>query len=382
MLYSSIMFMQSLITCKVVLLVTLAVWVSLEYCGSSSLDFSCAKVMANIGDGARGGGNGPARGVFETEGDEGKYIVYLQEQLALANEKSEKTDKFMEEILHRFDRMQLANTRPTEPVLDFTPRKVGQPPNLTPQVATEAHLPHGDLSLPRPWGRGELLQGASLSSTNAPAEVLGAPLTQVLADLTDAINPVPKDYKKGILLRPEYYVHHKLQCKPLKSIDHSKMTCKDLMFGMSQVLQYIVGEGGDIRGYINHMAFVTRQAQLDCFSDSALVSYDRDVIDRVIRGDLSSFVAGDPISVACNFHAGNIQQTKRDQSKRGRGGFFKPRVNRLDTADSADRDQTPFPQDLCYNFNYRKCYSAACQKLHLCRICRGKHRGLGCQERA
>ena len=73
------------------------------------------------------------------------------------------------------------------------------------------------------------------------------------------------------------------------------------MFGMSQVLQYVIQEGGDILGYIDHMSFVARQAQLECFLDSALVSYNRDVIDRVVRGDLQLFVAGDPISVACNF---------------------------------------------------------------------------------
>ena len=70
-----------------------------------------------------------------------------------------------------------------------------------------------------------------------PAEVYGAPLTQALSDLTEAINSGPTDYKKGINFRPEYYVQHMIDCKSVKSLDHSKMTYKDLVYGMTHYLQ-------------------------------------------------------------------------------------------------------------------------------------------------
>ena len=214
-----------------------------------------------------------------------------------------------------------------------------------------------------------------------------------MTDLTEAINPGPADYKKGINFRPEYYVQHKVDCKPVKSLDHSKMSYKDLMYGMTQVLQYFVKAKGDVEGYAYHFTFVAKQGQLNQFSDAALVAYDRAVVDKIVRGDLFSFGSVDTMAAACSFHAGNVlgsSQVKRDQGQSCRGrGFFNRNRSRSDTSgghtgESADRDtgpQEPFPQDLCYHFNYRKCFGG-CGKSHICRVCRGKHRGLGCMEKA
>ena len=358
----------------------------------SSLNFSLT-AMASKGD--DGGDNGDHVGTM----DQGKYIIYLQEQLARVNERNDKTDAYMQRISSQLEQLTISSSRP------FSGSKFGaNPPPLTPQRASKL-----DFSLPPPGagfggggagtgdddgaGDGGAVGGAGAGggldgSAGLAAAILGAPLTKVLSDLTDAINPAPKDFKKGIELRPEFYVQHKLDSKPIKSLDHTKLTYKDLMYGMSQVLLYLIREDGDAMGYVDHMSFIARQAQLNCFNDHALISYDRDVVDKVIRGDLRSFVAGDTISVACNFHAGNVLAApRRDLSKRGRGGYFRNKStrDRVEGPESADREgqaNDPFPADLCYNYNYRKCFAANCQKAHLCRSCRGKHRGLGCQEKA
>ena len=322
--------------------------------------------------------------------DDPQYVRFLEDQLERANERYERSEGNINHIMSRLERLEISGRRPrsnpfsldTDEKLNFTPRQAGHAPTLTPH-------PRPTWDLPTPSWRHQ--GGGGLGPV--PAEIYGAPLTQALTDLTEAINPGPADYKKGINFRPEYYVQHKIDCKPVKSLDHSKMSYKDLMYGMTQVLQYFVKAKGDVEGYANHFAFVAKQGQLNQFSDAALVAYDRAVVDKIVRGDLFSFGSVDTMAAACSFHAGNVlgsSQVKRDQgqSRRGRG-FFNRNRSRVDTSgghtgESADRDtgpQDPFPQDLCYNFNYRKCFGG-CGKSHICRVCRGKHRGLGCMEKA
>ena len=313
-----------------------------------------------------------------------KYVTYLEARLARATAKNEGYEHELQQINSRLGKLELSSGRqtawsPHDEILDFNLRKPGQP--RTPQPP---ELVKHDFSLPRPdKGFGGLRARA------APADMVAGHLTEALTELSEAINPGPLGYKKGIQFRPEYYTQHVIDCKPLKSLDHSKMSYKDLFYGMTQVLLNIAKSGGETMGYMEHMAFVAKQGQLNSFADIALISYDRAVVDKVVRGDLSTFVAGDTVSAACSFHAGNIHvqvPTKREftGSRRGRGGYFKYKSrsdnNATATTESADRDASghePFPSDLCYNFNYRRCIGP-CSKLHLCRVCRGTHRGLGC----
>ena len=319
-----------------------------------------------------------------------KYVEYLESKLALSQAKNAQSDFELQTINARLSRLELGSHSPmwgdSREVLDFNLRRPGEPATPQPPVL---HKQVPDMSLPKPTSGFASSRSIPITTTgvhHAPAEVLNGPLTQVLAEISEAINPGPIGYKQGIRYRPEYYVQHLIDCKPIKSLDHSKMSYKDLFYGMTQVLINISKSGGDADAYLDHMAFVSKQAQLNSFNDAALVSYDRAVVDKVVRGDLPAFVAADTVSAACSFHAGNIQAppVRRDHTGRKGRGYFKKYRGDQAGGESADRDtapQEPFPPELCYAFNYRKC-AGSCGKLHLCRVCRGTHRGLGCSAKA
>ena len=211
----------------------------------------------------------------------------------------------------------------------------------------------------------------------APSDIVTAPLTSALEQLSNAIDPTSVAKSKGMNLRPEFYVQHVDQGVQIKSLDHTKLTYRELVSGMGRVMMYLSQNSGDVLSYIQHFNFIAAQAHKNNFTDQAFVCYERDVTDKVIRGDgRSSFVAGDPLAVASNFHAGNLLINKRT---------FKPnryprnRRSYNQGQDHSERDSMPegFPEDICYGYNYRSC-SGRCSKSHICRLCRGKHKASGC----
>ena len=182
-----------------------------------------------------------------------------------------------------------------------------------------------------------------------------------------------------MVLRPEYYIQHHDKGISVKNLDHSKLSYKELASGMGRVLQYLVSVGGDSASYLRHFNYVLAQASRHQFSDHAFVNYDRYIVDQVIRGDSREFVAGDNLAVASYFHAGNISQSKpvHPQTKRKPYFGFKSRKS-----GDAEKPGMPegFPEELCYNFNYKSC-TGKCGKSHVCRACRKNHRAVDCPDK-
>ena len=225
----------------------------------------------------------------------------------------------------------------------------------------------------------------------SPADLVNGPLTTVLQQLSIAIDPTPQSSVKGLLMRPEYYVQHVDKGVPVKNLDHSKLTFKELMSGMSRVMLHLAKTGGDLGSYLEHFSFITRKAGAHSFLDSAYVSYDRSVVDQVILGEADTFVKGDLFAVPLHFHAGNLVQPKPplptyfQQRGRGRGyrrgggrwQNFNDSASDRDRDKDKDKDKEPllegFPEDVCYNYNYRSCHGK-CSKSHVCRMCRGAHK--------
>lgn len=112
------------------------------------------------------------------------------------------------------------------------------------------------------------------------AQVYGQPLTSSLGMVPDTT-----DVNTGIYLRPEFNVQPKDSNTSVKSLNYKSMNYYDLIYGMTCVSKYVLQTGGDINGYLNHMCFVARQAQLDSFTDLTFVNYDRSVIDGDCGGD-------------------------------------------------------------------------------------------------
>ena len=85
------------------------------------------------------------------------------------------------------------------------------------------------------------------------------PLTDALAQLTLAVDPAAGK-AKGLFLRPEYYYQHVRSNTPLKQLDHTKLSYKEMVYGWFCVMEHLLSKGGDLSGYIGHCKFVAEQA--------------------------------------------------------------------------------------------------------------------------
>ena len=373
--------------------------------------------------------------------DDPAYISYLEGQLASASQPRE-PDPNLQLIMNRLDKLEISSataarrltvTTTSAPVFVSSPVTtmagatggIGAPtstswsapwsaPPFHPWAPTQSALPVWNFpapstvssttawpsSTPRVWvppgffptGSIHPLVGArgppvpvslSGSTTTAAADIVSAPLTSALQQLSLAIEPTVSTSTQGIQLRPEYYIQHVDQGIAIKSLDHTKLSYRELICGMGRVLEFLVHSGStEVGSYLIHMNFVTKQASVHSFCDIAYVSYDRSVVNQVVRGGSATFVAGDTLSVASHFHVGNMPQVNNN-NKRQTGRERGYRGRRPGHADQDRESSVPegFPVDLCYNYNYRSCSGSSCQKLHVCRQCRGSHRAQGCQER-
>ena len=137
-----------------------------------------------------------------------------------------------------------------------------------------------------------------------PNSDFSEPLSAALQQLSIAIDPTSASSTKGLLLRPEYYIQHKDQGVPVKSLDHTKLSYKQLVCGMGRVLKYLIQSGYEFMSYLEHYNFVTLHASRHNFLDMAFVGYDRYIVDRVLGGETAGFCAGDSLAVSTFFHAG------------------------------------------------------------------------------
>ena len=217
---------------------------------------------------------------------------------------------------------------------------------------------------------------------------MSGPLTTALKDLTFAIDPTPATTTKGLVYRPEFYIQHKEKAVPIKSLDYTKLSYRELISGMGQVAKYLLMNSGPVNTYLDHMNFVMRQAARHNFTDLTYVQYDRSVINRYVDEEVSKIVVGHTIAVASHFHAGNLvptttpARTPNEGRGRGRGYFFRQRKFSQSSQPPKDSDSTKanfegFPDDLCFKYNHRSC-TGHCSKQHVCRVCNDKHPASAC----
>ena len=283
----------------------------------------------------------------------------------------------LSQILSRLDRLEIANTQhhAASPTLNVTnPWLRGSGRGvLNPTFATPGP------SAGRGYTVGDMLQGLPPTTPSlVPAEIVTAPLTSALQQLSLAIEPSIATSTKGIQLRPEYYIQHLDAGTPVKSLDHTKLTYHELVSGMARVLTYLHSVGGDTKGYLDHLKFVTYQAAHHSFVDAAYVGYDRYIVDKVVRGEQKVFVPSDTLGVSTHFHAGNFVQPRKPPTR----GSWRGRGRRWGSEPDRGFTNMPdgFPEDICYAFNYKSC-TGKCSKNHVCRICKGEHKAINCSEK-
>ena len=364
--------------------------------------------------------------------DSPEYVAYLEGQLSAVTAAKDKSDSTLQTIVNRLDKLEISVARSTvsqSTLTTTTSVTMTTTAPLTtstlPGVSTTASVWQGPvgahtasvwsspwavppMSAPpfvngNPWTNSRQVSSGWPRSTTPhglppgfglpssfpravgvqpPADMVTVPLTTAMEHLAQAIEPTVSTTTKGIQLRPEYYIQHVDQGIAVKSLDHTKLTYRELVCGMSKVLEYLVSINGEASSYLEHMIFLTKQASTHSFNDTAYVAYDRSVVDKVIKGGSVKFIAGDTLSVSSHFHAGNLvpASNTRRQAGRGRGSRGK-RSGWFDTDRDTSLIPEGFPTDICYNYNYRQCSGANCQKQHVCRLCKGHHRAQGCQEK-
>ena len=213
----------------------------------------------------------------------------------------------------------------------------------------------------------------------SPSDIVITPLTEALEKLSIAVDPATSSHKlQGMAFKPEYYVQHVKGGTPLKQIDHTKLSYRDLVYGWFCVIQHLLNVEGDVESYISHCKYVAQQAMSSQFVDAAYVSYDRHVVTNVIQGESDTFVAGDALGVASSFHAGNLIPPKQKAKPFKAQRWSKKHDKQDDTAKPSMPDG--FPSDICYAYNFKKC-TGTCSKKHICRSCGGNHRAYGCDEK-
>ena len=306
------------------------------------------------------------------------YLIYLEDQIAQACERSVKDSKTISSLVTRMDSIEITTRGRRGSTNPFDDDFVG-----TDTVAgTDRGIGRGrEQTVP-----GGVVHGSPGGAS--PAELVGGPLTTALRQLSQAIDPSPVS-NKGIVYRPEYYIQHVDRGVQVKSLDHTKLSFKELISGMGRVMQHLMDTGGDLAGYLGHFNFIAEQAHQHSFVDQAFVGYDRFVVDKYIKLEVANkfpraFVAGDVLGVSSHFHAGNLQSTQKKYSgtfKSSRGGRYQNRRYGDYTQDKPKdvKESVPdgFPDDIFYAWNYKTC-SGKCAKKHECRVCSADHKASVC----
>lgn len=212
------------------------------------------------------------------------------------------------------------------------------------------------------------------------ASLFTTPLTKALARLSG------DDDDEGKYYRPEYYAQHEIR---EKGRDHNKLDSVGLFYGWTCVANYIMKHGGNLGSYLDHIKYASGMLNTRQFFDAGAIKYDRMIVDRFLEGKSSSF-APDPVLSSLTFSSRIIPDSSElchgASLTKGVTSYPTNRPNRGKKRPGQSRryEDVPadFPADICFYFNYRRCYDENCPKSHTCRRCGGKHRADACQDKS
>lgn len=256
-----------------------------------------------------------------------------------------------------------------------------------PHIATGKHIPTLPPTIhPAP----AMSSGGHGAGHVAPADVAPTPLSAALQQLTSAIDPDSARKSTGIYLKPEFYVQFRDSNIQVKDLDHRKMSFRDLIYGMCCVLKHLKSVSGDVDSYLEHMTFILKTGQSELYQDVAFCDYNKFVTDKVIEGKSTSFIPSDSLGFSSHFHAATLNLDKQAEllaaSQYNRGSGMGSRRGRRGRRGGVQRNQNTsgseapddYPEDNCFAWNYRKCFLQNCPKEHVCRICKQRHKAIGC----
>lgn len=109
-------------------------------------------------------------------------------------------------------------------------------------------------------------------------------LDPTIAALSMSIDKHLSEEKRGNKYRPEFYVQCIDNNVPVKNMDFNKLSHRDLIHGMSRVVQNMVRESDPrLSSYIDHMVFMTSLAAEGGFINEPFLKYDHHVVDKAMR---------------------------------------------------------------------------------------------------
>ena len=112
--------------------------------------------------------------------------------------------------------------------------------------------------------------------------------------------------------------------------------------------------------------FIAAKAAQQVFTTEALVSYERAVTTKVLRGSIPDWMASDAESVSLYLGVEGTFALRNVMAN--------PRIPR-----SSKSSWDDWPDTVCWLYNYRQCESAKCRRRHVCGFCRSKdHKAKDC----
>ena len=319
--------------------------------------------------------------------DDPKYLQYLEESFMASQEASGGKTAELDIILRRVEALEARSQLTGQPAPPIPVGHMAMPGSGLGLYAGTGGRPKtgaaGGGSLPNPNvnPNPNLNPNHNPNQNPAPADVVVGPLTEALEKLSLAVDPAASSHKlQGTGYKPEYYVQHIKGGVPLKQINHTKLSYREMVYGWFCILQHLIKVEGDVNSYLAHCRYVSQQAMASQFLDSAYVGYDRQVISNVISGESDTFEIGDPFAVATFFHAGNLLPAKVKTKPKSNRWFKKQNDRSAEEGHKSSSVPGNFPEDVCYAYNFKRC-TGSCSKKHVCKSCGGNHRAVGCQEK-
>lgn len=231
----------------------------------------------------------------------------------------------------------------------------------------------GQVFRPGMWGPQPAVNQPFNPPLSAPSSWIADPLTSALRQLTNVVDPDMVSRTACMVYRPEYYSQHLLWNVPVKSLDHKKLSFKSLVYGMTCVARHILSVGGNVDAYLSHLEFVFRHACDNSYIDMSYSDYDHHVVDAFLKSPGRGFSMADPVAIGYSFHLARLVSENND-ARFGDSKKSKKRAAKSSKGDIPDG----YPESNCYFWNYKVCTNQNCSKKHICRLCEGAHKAVGC----
>ena len=154
---------------------------------------------------------------------------------------------------------------------------------------------------PRPTTQQGLPTTSMVSAAvGPPPSALATDVSDALSRISVALDPTGSEVA-GIHLHPEYFIQHVGNNVPVRALHHNTLTVPELMYGMARVSSSMTNPQ-ERATYDAHFRFLGESIIQGLYPAKAYVNYNREVTNKVIKGELTGFPICDLPSVALHLH--------------------------------------------------------------------------------